>query len=51
MWFFVEKGRYSYSVTARLKVKQLLCAVREIVICISNTGMFIVCTGRIGKKS
>ena len=51
MWFFGGKGRYSCSVTARLRIRELLCAVRETVTRISNTGMFVVCTGRIGKKS
>ena len=27
--------------TARLKVKELLCVVRETVTCISNTGMLL----------
>ena len=48
---FVRKGRYSCPVSARLKVKELLCAVRETVACISNTGMCVVCTGKIGRKS
>ena len=48
---FVGKGRYSCPVTARLKVKELLCVVRETVTCISNIGMCVVCTGRIGRKS
>lgn len=28
--------------TARLKVKELLCVVRETVTCVSNTGMLCV---------
>ena len=51
MQFFVGKGRYSCPVTARLKVKALLCVVRETVTCMSNTGMCVVCTGKIGRKS
>ena len=49
MWFFVGKGRYSCPVTARLRVRDLLCMVRETVTCISNTGMCVVCTGRIRR--
>ena len=48
---FVGKGRYSCPVTARLRVRELLCVVRETVICISNAGVCVVCTERIGKKS
>ena len=51
MQFFVGKGRYSCPVTARLKVKELLFVVRETVTCMSNTGMCVVCTGKIGRKS
>ena len=51
--FFVGKGKYSCPVTAGLKVRELLCAVRETVTCISNTGMCVVCTeeleGRVEK--
>ena len=48
---FAGKGRYSCPVTARLRVKALLCVVRETVACMSNTGMCVVCTGRVGRQS
>ena len=35
---------------ARLRVRELLCVVRETVTCMSNTGMCVVCTGRIGRR-
>ena len=34
--FFVGEGRYSCPMTNRLKVRELLCVVRETVTCISN---------------
>lgn len=49
MWFFVGKGRYSCPVTAMLRVRELLCMVKETVTCISNTGMCVACTGRIRR--
>ena len=35
--------------TVRLRVRELLCAVRETVTCVPNTGMCVVCTGRVEK--
>ena len=36
--------------TARLRIRELLCAVRETVTCISNTGMFVVCTEELERR-
>ena len=47
---FVGKGRYSCLVTARLRVRELLCVVRETMTCLSNTGMCVVCTGRLERR-
>ena len=35
--------------TARLRVRELLCVVRDTVTCISNTGMCVVCKKRVEK--
>ena len=48
---FCWEGEWSLPCNSQLEGKGIVMTVRETVTCITKTGMCVLCTGGIGRKS